>query len=64
MLSLKKVIMDTRKNKWQQSYLRLENFIFYPKEETVKFLNRFVRKRTSVSEFRDVMDFSGRKIRG
>ncbi|MFT5917937.1 MAG: hypothetical protein ACI81T_004454, partial [Bacteroidia bacterium] len=31
-----------KKDKWDQSYARGENFIFFPKEEVVKFLNRFV----------------------
>lgn len=51
------------KEKWDESYQRKENFIFYPKEETVKFLNRFVRKRIGVNTFKDILDFSN-KIRG
>jgi len=45
-------------DKWEESYGRGENFIFYPKEEVVKFLNRFVRKKISPTEFRDIIDFS------
>lgn len=37
---------DIRKQLWEKSYERFENFILYPKEEVVKFLNRFVRKKT------------------
>lgn len=51
------------KEKWDESYSRKENFIFYPKEETVKFLNRFVRKRIGVNIFKDILDFNN-KIRG
>ena len=51
--------MEAIKDKWEESYKREENFIFYPKEEVVKFMNRFVRKRSGVNEFKDVMDFSG-----
>ncbi len=46
---------DFRRSEWDASYTRGENFMFYPKEETVKFLNRHVRKRTGVTTFRDVL---------
>jgi len=42
-------------NKWEASYRKKENFIYYPKEEVVKFLNRFVRKRTGVDSFKDII---------
>jgi len=56
-------LMDTKTNQWDQSYQRRENFIFFPKEEIVKFLNRFVRKRTGIKEYRDILDFS-RPVKG
>ncbi|MGR5064408.1 class I SAM-dependent methyltransferase [Photobacterium sp. DNB22_13_2] len=37
--------MKVYKNSWEASYLREENHIFYPKEQCVKFLSRFVGKR-------------------
>lgn len=40
---------------WNQSYSRKENYIFYPKEESVKFINRFVRKQIGADRFRDVI---------
>jgi len=54
---------STHKAAWEQSYARQENYIFYPKEEVVKFLNRFVRKRTGYSSFADKLDF-GQTVRG
>jgi hypothetical protein len=36
---------NLKKEEWDESYNRQENFIFFPKEEVVKFLNRFVRKK-------------------
>ena len=38
-------MLDIKKEKWEESYNRGENFIYYPKEEVVKFLNRFIRIR-------------------
>ncbi len=35
-----------RIREWDESYVRGENCILFPKEEIVKFLNRFVRKKT------------------
>jgi SAM-dependent methyltransferase len=50
--------LDARIDKWEESYQRSENFAFFPKEEVVKFLNRFVRRRLGVDQFSDIMDFS------
>ena len=50
-------------DEWDASYQRGDNAIFYPKEEIVKFLNRFVRKKTGFNEFVDIFDFS-KEIRG
>jgi SAM-dependent methyltransferase len=51
--------METYVDKWNESYSRYENFMFYPKEEYVKFLNRFVRKRIGVDKFVNILDFEG-----
>lgn len=47
-----------KKDKWDQSYARGENFIFFPKEEVVKFLNRFVRKKDGINFHRDNLELS------
>ena len=41
------------KNEWEDSYGRGENRILYPKEEIVKFLNRFIRKKIGPERFLD-----------
>ena len=41
------------KQEWDKSYNRFENHILYPKEEVVKFLNRFVRKKLSDKTFQN-----------
>jgi len=48
---MKKIYDD----KWNSSYLRHENFIFFPKEEVIKFLSRFVRKKTDINKFQDIL---------
>ncbi|MBY5947293.1 class I SAM-dependent methyltransferase [Photobacterium rosenbergii] len=37
--------MEIYKNSWEASYEREENHIFFPKEQCVKFLSRFIGKR-------------------
>lgn len=34
--------------------------MFYPKEEIVKFLNRYIRKKVGICEFENICDFSER----
>ena len=46
---------DFRSCEWNESYNRGENYIFYPKEEVVKFLNRFVRKKVNIGEYKDLI---------
>ena len=46
--------------KWDESYKRNENYMFYPKEEIVKFLNRYIRKKVGISKFKNICDFSDR----
>ena len=47
--------MNFRTTSWNESYERGENHIFYPKEEVVKFLNRFVRKKVNLTDYRDLI---------
>jgi ubiquinone/menaquinone biosynthesis C-methylase UbiE len=49
---------NLKKEEWDESYNRQENFIFFPKEEVVKFLNRFVRKKMGINSFRDQLKLS------
>lgn len=48
-----------RREQWDESYARDENHVLYPKEECVKFLNRFVRRKTAPGRFEDILDFGG-----
>jgi len=57
--------MDIKKKYWEESYNRKENFIYYPYEQVVKFLNRFVRKKVGVKEYIDIIKPDGnRRLRG
>ena len=54
---------DFQIKEWDESYVNQDNFIFYPKEEVVKFLNRFIRRRTGVNAFIDKLSFE-HEVRG
>lgn len=56
-------MIENFKDKWEESYARHENFIFYPKEESIKFLNRFVRKKVGIDKFVDIISFA-KEVRG
>ena len=47
--------MECYIDKWEKSYERHENFCLYPHEQHVKFLNRFVRKKTSIDAHKDLL---------
>ncbi|MCG3137374.1 MAG: hypothetical protein HJJLKODD_01218 [Phycisphaerae bacterium] len=47
--------MSTYKDQWEESYQRGDNHMFYPKEEVVKFMNRYVRKRIGINQFKEVL---------
>ena len=49
---------DFKVNKWEASYERLENYIFFPKEEVVKFLNRYVKKKSGVDSYKNILQSS------
>lgn len=47
---------DLQTDNWETSYSRKENYIYYPKDEVVKFINRFVRKRNGIDLFTDIIE--------
>jgi len=57
------------KKNWDKSYNRLENYLFYPNEELVKFVNRYVDRRKTLKvkkknlTFLDVGCGAGRNLK-
>jgi SAM-dependent methyltransferase len=47
--------MNLQQDQWNAAYERGDNQMLYPKEEVVKFLNRYIRKRTGPTTFRDIL---------
>lgn len=44
----------SKKYEWDKSYGNKDNFTFYPHEEVIRFVSKFIRKRIGLNEFRDV----------
>ncbi len=42
---------------WDRSYAQGDNFVFYPHEEVVRFVSRYIRQRTGLDRFVDKRDF-------
>ena len=38
---------------WEKSYRRGDNFVFYPHEEVIRFVSKYIRKRVGLNEFLD-----------
>lgn len=47
--------MSLLEQAWNESYARRENFIFQPNEHVVRFLSRYVRRRTGLDRFEEVL---------
>lgn len=45
----------TRRTEWEESYGRRENFVFYPSDELVRFVARYLRRRVGLDEVIDVL---------
>jgi ubiquinone/menaquinone biosynthesis C-methylase UbiE len=52
-----------RQDRWDASYQRRENFVFSPNEQLVRFISRYVRRRTGLSEFADILAPPPRPLR-
>ncbi|NND91443.1 MAG: class I SAM-dependent methyltransferase [Granulosicoccus sp.] len=44
------------RQEWEDSYERLENTLFYPGEEVVRFVNRYIRRRTGPTSYSKEFD--------
>lgn len=51
-----KIWKDDGKENWNDAYKRGGNICFYPHEEIVRFVNRYVRKRDGIDDFHNLMN--------
>lgn len=43
--------MKNNKSDWDKSYEKRDNFVFYPHEEVIRFVSKFIRKRVGLNDF-------------
>jgi SAM-dependent methyltransferase len=55
--------MLNNKDEWDISYEKGDNFVFYPHEEIVRFISKYIRKRIGLAEFRDIASGVNEPIR-
>ena len=58
------VVEPTNNNQleWDTAYANKDNFLFYPHEEIVRFVSRFIRKKVGKDSFCDFGDASAIKV--
>ncbi|WP_114418143.1 class I SAM-dependent methyltransferase [Marinospirillum perlucidum] len=44
---------DNLKDEWERSYSNADNFVFYPHEEIIRFVSKYIRKRVGLEQFKD-----------
>ena len=50
--------MKNYKQEWEKSYANRDNFVFYPHEEVIRFVSKYIRKRIGLKEFKDIVSFT------
>lgn len=50
--------MDFKENEWNNSYKNKDNFVFYPHEEVIRFVSKYVRKKVDINEFITLKDMN------
>lgn len=53
-----KMLQEEGQLTWDNSYRGGGNICFYPHEEIVRFVNRYVRKRNGIDAFHNIMDLT------
>lgn len=50
--------MDMQQIEWEESYRKLDNFVFYPHEEVIRFVSKNIRKRIGLDQYHDIISFA------
>lgn len=46
-------MLDRKENEWNKSYKNKDNFVFYPQEDIIRFISKYIRKKTGINQFLD-----------
>lgn len=47
--------MNAQRAEWNESYRNRDNFVFYPHEQVIRFVSKYIRKRIGLEEFKDIV---------
>lgn len=53
-------MLDNKNQEWDESFKNKNNYLFYPHEEVIRFVSKYVAKRTGYDEFEQII--SARKM--
>lgn len=51
----RQAVSDSKKSAWEESYSRGENHVFWPCDDMVRFVSRYLRRRVGLDEVVDVL---------
>jgi len=46
--------MKLKTKEWNQSYNNKDNFVFYPHEEVIRFVSKYIKKRVGLNDFIEI----------
>lgn len=49
-------MVDLKAKEWDESYKVLGNYLFYPHEEIIRFVNKYVIKRMGISIYKNIIE--------
>ena len=49
--------MDLKIKQWDEAYLKGGNLLFWPHEEIIRFVSKYIRKRIDIDEYAIIQDF-------
>jgi len=50
-MHVNKAVMESE---WNKSYENKDNFLFYPDDEVIRFMSKYIRKRIGLNNFKDI----------
>lgn len=53
----KEISMNNQKEQWDNSYQNRDNFLFYPNEEVIRFISKYIRKRIGFNDFKSICSY-------
>ncbi|WPC41040.1 class I SAM-dependent methyltransferase [Clostridium sp. JS66] len=48
--------MEFKQEEWNNSYKSKDNFVFYPHEEVIRFISKYIKKRVGINKFVTISD--------